>query len=433
MQVVTRTETLPVGWVLLAVSTDGLAMQWSWACQFVRDGVGWKDELDRRTPLLPQWKQKLLYSFKFRYLLQLILTGYHEMNCQDPQWLLQRAAKGDFHAWELQELLLNALLWKFIVLNEVYSCIGEGLLMPALLLLDFPTLQQGPQMSSMFLSVFSKGIASECCNNDCVILVILIVFVMICQPYLYCTAADGSTAVYHKRPFSTQAATKLLEPKPQTLCFCSNLSKFDLYWLPSVASLLWCCDYLIAVIRSGAYQWHFWAWSFSQKRMSLWCCFEPVPLSFKPDLEHSKQIWCILNALFFLPESSRMGESCHWLIVASLRRRDSRTALNIWQVWSIGTFLQAHSHIEPSMKRHRWCTVTKGKLQSVPCSLPLFGCADSDELSCLRFYDHVHTTGLDVHQAPYARAALTLGPRPIQHPIWWNLKQLTVVGSHLCQ
>ena len=160
------------------------------------------------------------------------------MNCQDPQWLLQRAAKGDFHAWELQELLLNALLWKFIVLNEVYSCIGEGLLMPALLLLDFPTLQQGPQMSSMFLSVFSKGIASECCNNDCVILVILIVFVMICQPYLYCTAADGSTAVYHKRPFSTQAATQLLEPKPQTLCFCSNLSKFDLYWLPSVASLL---------------------------------------------------------------------------------------------------------------------------------------------------------------------------------------------------
>lgn len=105
--------------------------------------------------------------------MQLILTGYHEMNCQDPQWLLQRAAKGDFHAWELQELLLNALLWKFIVLNEVYSCIGEGLLMPALLLLDFPTLQQGPQMSSMFLSVFSKGIASECCNNDCVILVIL--------------------------------------------------------------------------------------------------------------------------------------------------------------------------------------------------------------------------------------------------------------------
>ena len=27
----------------------------------------------------------------------------------------------------------------------------------------------------------------------------------------------------------------------------------------------------------------------------------------------------------------------------------------------------------------------------------------------LRFYDHVHTTGLDVPQAPYARAALTLG------------------------
>ena len=28
MQVVTRTETLPVGWVLLAVSTEGLAMQY---------------------------------------------------------------------------------------------------------------------------------------------------------------------------------------------------------------------------------------------------------------------------------------------------------------------------------------------------------------------------------------------------------------------
>ena len=168
---------------------------------------------------------------------------------------------------------------------------------------------------------------------------------MICQPYLYCTAADGSTAVYHKRPFSSffhSGCDKALGAETSNALF---LLKFDLHWLPSVASLLWCCDYLIAVIRSGAYQWHFWAWSFSQKRMSLWCCFEPVPLSFKPDLQHSKQIWCILNAQFFLPESSRMGESCHWLIVASLRRRDSRTALNIWQVWSIGTFLQAHSHI----------------------------------------------------------------------------------------
>lgn len=144
------------------------------------------------------------------------------MNCQDPQWLLQRAAKGDFHAWELQELLLNALLWKFIVLNEVYSCIGEGLLMPALLLLDFPTLQQGPQMSSMFLSVFSKGIASECCNNDCVILVIL----SVCHDLsaLYCAAADGSTAVYHKRPFSTKAATKLLEPKPRLPAGCDAVT-----------------------------------------------------------------------------------------------------------------------------------------------------------------------------------------------------------------
>ena len=35
-----------------------------------------------------------------------------------------------------------------------------------------------------------------------------------------------------------------------------------------------------------------------------------------------------------------------------------------------------------------------------------------------RFYDHVHTTGLDVPQAPYARAALTLGwhlRRPNRH------------------
>ena len=77
MQVVTRTETLPVGWVLLAVSTDGLAMQYLKLSPSIclRDGVAsWKDELDRRTPLLPQWKQELLYSFKFRYLLQLILT-----------------------------------------------------------------------------------------------------------------------------------------------------------------------------------------------------------------------------------------------------------------------------------------------------------------------------------------------------------------------
>ncbi len=92
------------------------------------------------------------------------------------------------------------------------------------------------------------------------------------------------------------------------------------------------------------------------------------------------------------PARWRMDESCHSLTVAFRLLRGSRPALN-WLV------------LEQNQDR------MKGGIDfEVTWSRPLKW-EDITPVQ-LRFYDHVHTTGLDVQQAPYARAALTLGPSP---------------------
>ena len=185
---------------------------------------------------------------------------------------------------------------------------------------------------------------------------------LVLQCYLHCTAADGP-AVYHKRPFTPEAATKLLEPKPQTLCLCSNLIHNGCHELPA-----WCdaVSQVLTNVISGRGLSH----------RSRWVC----------GAASSPSLWVSNLANLTLNTQGRFGSL--WMPImpnSSYQSHQGWANLATGWLWPLSI---AEIHAQPLIsdkfgslnieheKTLHWWTATKGKLQAVSCSLPLLGLAD---------------------------------------------------------